>query len=171
MNPRDIALAIKAKRHGMKNSLRIILEARRAGLPISLAFAMVEQESGTGANIWGGDPAPNGGTAGLNNQAVTKARYLRYKQVRGKGAGGMQGVGPLQLTWWEFQDQADQIGGCHIPKYNLRVGFTTLAGLITVHGRRDGVRRYNGGGRYADAYTHHVNDVLMPKWHDILKGA
>lgn len=169
-SPRDLALAVRAKRHGMENSLRIVLEARRAGLPINLAFAMVEQESGTGANIWGGDPAPNGGTNGLNNQPVTKARYLRYKQVRGKGTGGMQGVGPLQLTWWEFQDQADALGGCHIPKYNLRIGFTTLAGLIHTKGRYNGIKAYNGSGPAADRYATSV-EAKAAKWHQILKGA
>jgi soluble lytic murein transglycosylase-like protein len=166
-----MVLARRAKRYGMQNSLRIVLEARRADIPLSLAFAMVEQESGNGANIWGGDPRPNGATTGLNNARVTKARYLLYRQSRGShGQGGMQGVGPMQLTWWEFQDLADRLGGCHIPKYNLRVGFSHLKVLIAANGRRAGVKAYNGAGPDADNYTAHVNDVLARKWHARLRG-
>jgi hypothetical protein len=42
---RDLALAAKAKARGGRYCLRIILEARRAGIPISLGFALLEQES------------------------------------------------------------------------------------------------------------------------------
>lgn len=164
ISPRDVVLARRAKRYGMQNSLRIVLEARRARLPISLAFAIVERESSTGKNIWGGDPGPNGGTDGLNNQLVTEARYLQYRRVRGRGTGGMQGVGPLQLTWWQFQDEADHLGGCWEPKYNLRVGFTHLAGLIVTLGTYRGIKAYNGAGASAEAYA--LSVVHLTKvWH------
>lgn len=167
----ELVMARKAKKYGMKNSLRIVREAKRASLPLSLAFAMVEQESGNGSNIWGGDPRPNGNTTGMHNHLVTKARYQLYKNSRGRtGTGGMQGVGPLQLTWWEFQDAADRLGGCWIPKYNLRIGFCKLSDLIKVHGRYNGVKRYNGVGPAAEAYAHNVVKVRMPKWHNRLLG-
>jgi hypothetical protein len=170
MTLRDIRLARKAKRHGMQNSLRIILEARAVNLPLNLAFAMVEQESGNGSNIWGGDPAPNGGTAGLNNRTVTKGRYQQYRVTRGSaGRGGMQGVGPLQLTWWEYQDAADKLGGCWIPKHNLRVGFTHLARLIRTQGRAAGIMAYNGSGNAAAHYVVSVEQKARA-WHRILTG-
>lgn len=76
----------------MDNSLRIIREARRAGIAISLGFALIEHESG-GKNIFGHDP-----TIYVGAGDVTKAKYLAYKRQRGSsGRGGMQGVGPCQL--------------------------------------------------------------------------
>ena len=38
-------------------------------------------------------------------------KYQEYKRRRPRD--GMQGVGPAQLTWFEFQDQADALGGCY----------------------------------------------------------
>ena len=166
LDPRNILLARKAKKYGMQNSLRIVVEARKAGVPISLAFAVAEQETGTGRNVWGGDPAPNGGTNGLNNRTVTRARYAQYKRARGAtGRGGMQGVGPYQLTWWEFQDAADRLGGCDVPRYNIQLALTHLGKLVKAYGTREGVKRYNGNGAAADRYQRNVNDVLAPKWH------
>lgn len=164
-SPRDLLLARRAKRYGMKNSLRIVLEARRAGLPVSLAFALVEQESTNGANVWGHDPAPNGHTSSLGGKPVTRATYLSYRDVRGpSGRGGMQGVGPLQLTWWEFQDIADSYGGCWVPKHNLRVGFGVLAKLIKTYGKYNGIARYNGSGAAAQRYASSVLDK-QDTWH------
>lgn len=168
LDPRSIALARKAKRKGMSNSLRIVVEAERAGIPISLAFAMIEQESSTGRNIWGGDPAPNGGTSNMHQQIVTKNRYKRYRDARGsRGQGGMQGVGPMQLTWWEFQDMADRRGGCWVPKHNIATGFSLLAGLIRQHGRHDGVKMYNGSGAAAERYAASVLSK-QKHWHKVL---
>jgi hypothetical protein len=162
---RNLALAVKTKRHGASYSLRIILEARRAGLPISLGFALIEQESAF-RNIWGSDRTASGscsgGICGNNKTVVTKARYLQYKRTRDQL--GMQGVGPAQLTWWEFQDQADRLGGCWVPKNNIRVAFSRLAELIKLHGVRDGIRRYNGAGPAAVAYAQSVLE-RQAKWH------
>lgn len=155
---RDVALARKAKRYGIKNSLRTVLEARRAGLPVSLAFALVEQETDNGANVFGHDPVQS-----IRGGPVTKARYLTYRARRRAGF-GMQGVGPLQLTWWATQDEADRLGGCWKPAVNLRVGLGTLAGLIRQHGYGDGVRRYNGSGPAAVAYSASVR-ARAKKWH------
>jgi soluble lytic murein transglycosylase-like protein len=158
--PRDLQLALKAKRFGMQNSLRIVLEARAAGVPISLAFAMVEQESGNGANIFGHDDTIFAGAG-----KVTREKYLRYRQERGKTR--MQGVGPMQLTWYELQDDADRLGGCWIPKYNIRVGFRHLAQLIKQYGHDLGVERYNGSGPAAVEYRRSVL-AREKKWHDRL---
>jgi hypothetical protein len=136
--------------------LRIIIEARRAGIPISLGFALVEQESGF-RNVWGHDPAPNGNTSAIGGKPVTKARYRLYKSHRGPtGRGGMQGVGPCQLTWYSKQDRADQMGGCWVARYNIRVAFEDLAALIKQHGEREGIKRYNGSGAAATSYAARV---------------
>jgi hypothetical protein len=157
---RDLALAAKAKRHGANYSLRIILEARRAGIPISLAFALIEQESNF-RNVFGSDP-----TIFIGAGEVTKAKYLAYKVARGKTR--MQGVGPAQLTWWELQDAADRRGGAWKPEHNIAVAFDRLAALIAEHGEREGIRRYNGSGPKADRYAKSVL-ARREKWHDRLK--
>lgn len=156
-DPRNVLLARKAKRYGMQNSLRIVIEAKRAGIPVSLGFALAEQETGTGANIFGHDPTIYAG-AGV----VTEAKYKAYRRRRGHSL--MQGVGPLQLTWWATQDAADRLGGCWIPKYNLRVGFSTLAALIRQYGYAKGIERYNGAGPAAVAYSKSVR-ARADKWH------
>src|SRR5262245_30978847 len=101
---RDLSLARRARRWGARYSLRIVREARRAGLPISLGFALIEQESGF-RNVFGHDPTIFTGAG-----TVTRQKYRAYKAARGTTR--MQGVGPAQLTWWQFQDQADRLGGC-----------------------------------------------------------
>lgn len=161
---RDIALAVKAKRHGSNYSLRIVLEARRAGVPISLGFALIEQESNF-RNVFGSDP-----TIYVGAGTVTKGKYLGYRRLRGsKGQGGMQGVGPAQLTYYTYQDRADALGGCWVPKHSIRVAFTDLATMIAKHGRRKGLGVYNAGetgwkrglGRgYADSVL-----AKMRRWH------
>src|SRR3954454_2227897 len=102
----DNRLAARLRKHGVAMPLRIIREARRANLPLSLALALVEQESGF-RNVFGHDP-----TIFVGAGTVTPLKYRKYKRARGaRGQGGMQGVGPCQLTFWTFQDDADKLGG------------------------------------------------------------
>jgi hypothetical protein len=156
---RNLTLARRARAYGMQNSLRIILEARRVKLPVSLALALFEQESG-GRNVFGHDPTIFTGAG-----TVTKAKYAAYKRQRGpSGRGGMQGVGPGQLTWWATQDAADRLGGCWKPKYNIRVALQTLASNIAAHGYVDGIMAYNGSGPAAVAYSASVRS-LAARWH------
>lgn len=96
--------------------------------------------------------------------AVTRKKYLEYKQRRGHTR--MQGVGPMQLTWWEFQDHADQLGGCWIPKYNMRVGFGMAKDLIRRYGYVRGLAKYNGAGPAADAYSRSVR-ARRQHYHDL----
>lgn len=88
----------------------VVREAKRSSLPVSLVCAIVEKESGF-RNVFGHDP-----TIFVGAGTVTKEKYLAYKQQHGpRGKGGMQGVGPCQLTWWTLQDRADVLGGCWMP--------------------------------------------------------
>jgi hypothetical protein len=160
---RDARYATIARRNGMQNSLRALWEARATGeISPSLAMAMLEQESGTGANVFGHDkvvfPESWKGTT------VTEEKYKEYKRNR-NGRWGMQGVGPMQLTWWEFQDEADRLGGAWKPKYNIKVGMNVLAELIKKYGVRKGLAVYNGGATnpnygYADQVL-----AKRSKWH------
>ena len=79
--------------------------------------------------------------------------YTEYKRRRGpKGKGGMQGVGPMQLTWYSIQDDADTIGGCWHPRANMQAGFQRAADLIRRKGMNLGIKAYNGSGPQADRY-------------------
>jgi hypothetical protein len=125
-----------------------ILEAvATTKIPLSYALALCEKE-GNFKNVFGHDavrnPAPKGGR-------VTAKSYAAYKKARKAGM-GMQGVGHTQLTWYEFQDQADALGGAWKPYPNMVVGFRHLKTLISAHGKEHGAAAYNGTGPAADAY-------------------
>jgi hypothetical protein len=156
---RDLRLAAKARANGARYSLRILDEARRAGIPASLGFALVQTESGF-KNIFGHDP-----TIFVGAGAVTKDKYLRYKALRGHTR--MQGVGLTQLTWWATQDEADKRGGCWVPRVQLRVAFEHLAALIKQFGPVEGIARYNGSGPAARRYSQLVRE-RADEWHRIL---
>ena len=160
---RDIQLARKARAAGAEHSLRIILEARRAGLPISLAFALVEQESGF-KNIFGCDQGSI-----MCHQAVTKDRVQRL--LRHVRAGGVSnGVGLTQLTWPGYIIMAERLGGAHIPRNQIRVGFSILAGHIAKHGEDGGLASYNAGDPFNPQGRRYAREVQerQSKWHKIL---
>ncbi len=139
----------RLRAEGVLRPQAVVEEAKRAGLRLPLACALLEKESGGGRNVFGHDP-----TIFVGAGEVTRAKYREYKKRRvGSGNTHMQGVGPCQLTWWEFQDTADREGGCWRPEVNMRVGFRHLVALIKQHGEADGARRYNGSGDAAEAYS------------------
>jgi hypothetical protein len=160
----DQDVANRAKAHGANYSLRIIIEAKRAGLPVSLGFALVERESGF-RNVYGHDPVTNRAPKGAK---VTRTNYLHVYLPDRRAGKGMQGVGPCQLTWYAKQDRADRLGGCWIARYNIRVAFEDLAALIHSHGIRAGIKAYNGNGPGADRYAVAVL-ACQRRWHNILK--
>jgi hypothetical protein len=124
--------------------------ARKAKLPITLAAALLSQESHGGRNEWGHDPTIfTGGYDPLRGKywgaTVTKAGYLAYRAERGpEGKGGQQGVGPTQLTYYGFQDIADKMGGAWKPLPNMIEGFTVLRQNVQSQGLRLGIALYNG---------------------------
>jgi peptidoglycan hydrolase-like protein with peptidoglycan-binding domain len=134
-----------------------VAEAARAGLRLELAAALLDKESGGGHNVFGHDRDRNGKyifPARDGTVKVTKELYREYKRRRiASGNKAMQGVGPCQLTWYSFQDDADELGGCWKPQINMRVGFRRLASLIRTHGDAVGARMYNGSGDAAVAYS------------------
>ena len=134
-----------------------VAEAARAGLRLELAAALLEKESAGGHNVFGHDRDRSGKyifPARDGTVKVTKELYLEYKRRRvASGNKAMQGVGPCQLTWFSFQDDADKLGGCWKPQVNMRVGFQRLASLVRTHGDSVGARMYNGSGDAAVAYS------------------
>jgi hypothetical protein len=152
---RDRKLARRLWRnHRVRYGRKIIREARRAGVQLPLALALIEQESGF-RNVYGHDPVKNRAPKGGR---VTKVNYRGVYLPDRKAGRGMQGVGPAQLTWFALQDEADRRGGCWKPGPNMGVAFDHLQKLVHAHGERDGLRRYNGSGNKADTYASQVLD-------------
>ena len=156
LDPRYLAKALRARRADAGRPFRITYEAVRAGVPVAAAFALIEKESGRAArNVFGHDPTSSIPESWKGGR-VTRSRYEHYRRWR--PSRGMQGVGPLQLTWWEFQDQADRMGGCWKPRHNIRVGLKIFAENYRVargsHRERlqTAAARYNGSGPAAVAY-------------------
>jgi hypothetical protein len=153
-----------ARRRGCRAGLAriIIRKARQRGVPISLAFALFEHESAF-RKVFGHDPTIYVG-AGI----VTRAKYIAYRDARRKSGNWlMQGVGEGQLTWWETQDLADRMGGCHTAAANVDVALLTLAARIHEYGEAKGVERYNGTGPGAVAYSRQVR-AGAHVWHRLL---
>ncbi len=121
--------------------------ARKVGLDLATAAALLIKETSGGHNEWGHDPVRCGPRGG----AVTETNYKRYKARR--ATCGMQGCGGTQLTWYEYQDMADRLGGCWRPWCNYMVGFKTLYEKIKQLGYARGIAAYNGTGAAAWAYS------------------
>jgi uncharacterized protein YcbK (DUF882 family)/peptidoglycan hydrolase-like protein with peptidoglycan-binding domain len=150
----------------------VIREAQRAGIKLALACALLEKETAGGHNVFGHDRDRSGHyifPARDGTVQVTEDLYRQYK-ARRKASGLPQGVGPCQLTFAPFQDQADELGGCWKPAANIRVGFKVLADNVRANGLAAGVARYNGSGPAAAAYS---RDVLAKarRWQALLAGA
>jgi hypothetical protein len=108
MKVSDPVLIDRMRKNGIVNPRLTLQAARKAKLPIAVACAFLEQESSGGQNIFGHDRNTIFAGAG----AVTEAKYREYKKQRGpEGKGGMQGVGPMQLTFFSLQDRADELVG------------------------------------------------------------
>jgi len=153
------ATAIAA--HGIKMPVECVLACAQTGLPLALGCAILVQESGGGQNEFGHDP-----TIFVGAGAVTEATYTAYKAERDAllpgGPRRMQGVGPVQLTWFAFQDEADGAGGCWHPLANMKVGFDHLGSLVGKYGLRDGIATYNGRGPAAEQYAASVLAHMEP---------
>jgi hypothetical protein len=161
---RDLQLARKAKAHGAHYSLRIVYEARRAGLPISLAFALVEHESGF-QNQFGHDRGAWRPADGKVTKS-TVAELLRRVRLGGVS----NGVGLTQLTYPPFIHRANQLGGAWLPKYQLRVGFEQLASLVKHYGVARGLAAYNAGDPDNPTGRRYALAVLekQRRWHQRL---
>ncbi|GAA2139006.1 hypothetical protein GCM10009844_07450 [Nocardioides koreensis] len=126
---------------------------READIPYYVGCAFLQQETDGGRNVFGHDPTVFAGAG-----EVTRSKYLAYKSVRQR-TGEMQGVGPMQLTWSTYQDQADRLGGAWKPYPNMLVGFRHLADLHRSSGSWTAAAHdYNGSGPMADAYAAQMAD-------------
>jgi hypothetical protein len=138
----------EARKAGCDMATTALRATRDAKIPYYVGCAFLQQETGGGQNVFGHDPTVFAGAG-----EVTKAKYLAYKRVRER-TGQMQGVGPMQLTWYSYQDRADRLGGAWKPYPNMLVGFRHLAELHHATGSwTAAAHEYNGGGAMAEAYA------------------
>lgn len=154
---RDLRLALRARRAGARHALKIVQEAKRAGIQPSWAFALVEQESGF-RNVFGHDRGSI-----LAGQPVTRARVRRLLAHVRQG-GISNGVGLTQLTWPPFIRHAEAAGGAHKPRVQLRVGFTLFRQMSGGRFYTD-AWRYNGARAYQAQIT-----AKRHRWHRVLVG-
>jgi|ERR1700729_1640632 len=146
--------------HGFQNVDAICGAAEKPDRPtIQRCGAMLLNESSGGYNLYGHEgPLPE-----LWGQEVTEANYQLYKAARERGEGN-NGVGPTQITSTGLQIQAQNLGGCWNPLYNMDVGFHFLHELIERYGVWGGARSYNGSGpaaeRYADEFLFHERMLI-----------
>jgi hypothetical protein len=142
------------KDEGFSFGPAIVSEARRAGVQLALALALVEQESGF-RNIFGCDSGHRRNSAPWCHQDVTHERVQELISLVDSG-GVSNGVGLTQLTSIGLIKQAESEGGAHTVDAQCRVGFRFLHDLIERHHEREGIGAYNGGEanpnmRYADS--------------------
>lgn len=129
----------------------VAAHARVPGLLLSDAVALLQNESG-GRNEFGADPGGDALFSWWFDTAVTQAKYTVYKMRRNMGM-TPNGVGPCQLTSTGLQREAEKLGGCWKPYYNMIVGFVFLHQLQQENGRQEGFRAYNGSGPMAVEYA------------------
>ena len=155
---------------------RVIIEAKRTKLPPAMACVMLMKESPIfekgkktwgGHNIYGHDKGTCSSRKGIH--FVTRENYQEYRTCVRNG-GKRNGVGPTQLTWWEFQDKADARGGCWNPDVNIAVGFEILAGHLRSKGVWGAFKAYNGSGAAADDYANKATGML-PRWEQLISRA
>ncbi len=139
-------------------------EAKRAGLELAVLCAVLEQETGGGRNVYGHDRGTDGRViwhgVKVGSVPVTRDNYVAYKRWRDAHGrppyGRMQGVGPMQLTWYTWQNLADSYGGCWNPRSNVRVGAQIISRAVERSGLRRALWQYNGSESYADAVEERV---------------
>jgi hypothetical protein len=118
----------------------IVEEAERAGLDLALACALVEQESG-GRNIFGCDLGPVRDRPPYCHHEVTQERVKKLIASPPM----MNGVGLTQLTWFTFVEDAEDLGGAHIPRNQCRVGFQLLKKYRDKYPYLEALGAYNAG--------------------------
>jgi hypothetical protein len=159
------------KEHGTLLAAEVVELAAAAGLELAAAATLLEKESSGGRNIYGHDDVKTGGNY-KKGGPVTPENYRKYKDHRHEF--GAQGVGPTQLTFPGFQDEADERGGCFDFGVNCAVGFEKLAGFIKANGVHDGFREYNGGPHPSDpaAAESYADDAVkkLAVWRSRLHG-
>ena len=151
---------------GLSNAAAIVAGAKAAGVPLHIAAAIVEKESG-GKNVYGRDSGgihssrPNGVTVDGVTYApgdlvpVSRDSYLvflsRLLRADGSWTGvKSNGVGPMQITYWGYHRDARRAGiDLSNPAKNIEFGLRILAGHLNGSYTQYSVERagtlYNAG--------------------------
>jgi hypothetical protein len=117
------------------------------GLLVSTAAALLEQESGS-KNVFGCDWGNRWTTEPpYCNVEVTRERVkLLIANFQQPPPGvGANGVGVTQLTSMSLVEAAEGMGGAHLVRHQMRVGFRYLNDLIARFGWPEGAAAYNAG--------------------------
>jgi hypothetical protein len=117
-------------------------ECRAEGLPLSVGAGLIEQESG-GRNLFGCDHGQTGDQPPYCHQFVTEQRV--QKLMTGNFASGLNGVGVTQLTTAQFVIDAQNMGGAHLPRHQLRRGFRLLRAHFRQFDFMNALGAYNAG--------------------------
>jgi len=146
------------------------------GLFVSTAAALVEKESG-GKNIFGCDFGERFTTDPPYCQvAVTEERVKKlianfHLPPPGIGANG---IGVTQLTSMDLVEEAEGMGGAHLLRHQMRVGFGLLNRLIALFGWPEGAAAYNAGpGNLLSVMDTYGADMARKErqWAQRLEGA
>ncbi|NHN55755.1 peptidoglycan-binding protein [Calidifontibacter sp. DB0510] len=138
------ALTILSRNGIRANADALITAANKVGVPLWIAAAFCEQESG-GANVYGNDRG--GAMAGAG--AVTETNYRQFLQLVNSGHTS-NGVGPFQITYKGYFAQAAQQGlRLWLPLDNMIFGLRIVKSYLGGHTddatlNRAG-QRYNSG--------------------------
>lgn len=140
----------------------VVDEAERARLPLHFALAMLEKETAIPQqNIFGCDHGPG---RAFCHENVTAARVSALRR-----SGLANGVGWTQITFPAFVKEADELGGAHKPRFQMRVGFKVLKDNMDREGSaQQGFRAYNGTGRDAEKYGKEAIAIAQ-RWKRVLE--
>ena len=117
------------------------------GLFVSTAAALLQKESG-GKNVFGCDWTnrwtndPPYCNVEVTQERVKKLIANFHQPPPGVGANG---VGVTQITTMALVEQGEAIGGAHLVRHQMRVGFRYLNDLIARFGWPEGAAAYNAG--------------------------
>lgn len=150
-------LWFRLKRHGVRRPFLVSQEAKRENVPLHVALALLEKETGIPQrNIFGCDYGPG--------EASCHKRVTRRRVAKLLASTRANGVGWTQLTYKPYVHEANAEGGAHKPRYQCRVGFRILRNLRNVHGGwRLAFQHYNGSGAAAEAYGSEAV-AIAEKW-------
>ena len=139
--------------------VRIIVEARRYGVPISLAFAVVEQESNY-RHVFGHD-----GGGAFPGQAVTKTRVQWLIKTK-----RWNGISLPQMTWHGYVFEAERDGGAHRIPVVVATGMRILGDLVRANGTLNALRLYNDGNTTSAKGLRYARQVQarQARYHDAL---
>lgn len=142
------AAAPRALSARLENADAIAAAARRADVPLALAAALTQLESG-GRNVFGHDA---GGVHSAPRGTVVPVTRERFEELVARVAAGetSNGVGPAQITWPPYFEQARRRGlRLWEPEDNLAFGLEILRGHLGGEATEEAIARagtlYNAG--------------------------